>query len=76
MGSKADICLKENKKENHKIKHFQTTALLTDNSDTGTSLNDANFCKLDGYFVKKRVNIATPESVGVATGISQVFLIS
>lgn len=49
--------------------------VITFNSATGTSRN-GNFSKLDGYFVKNLMRIAAPESVGVATGIAQVFLIS
>lgn len=49
---------------------------LTFNSLTGTSLNALNFCKLAGYFVKKAINIKTPESMGEAAGMAQVCLIS
>lgn len=49
--------------------------VLTCNSAIGTSRN-GNFSKLDGYFVKNLIKIAAPESVGVATGMAQVFLIS
>lgn len=47
---------------------------LTGNSSRGTSRN-GNFSNADGKRLKKAVSMAAPESVGVATGISQVFLI-